>query len=345
MILVTGASGFIASHIIRELLERGYTVRGTLRRLEDRSKFDFLATLPGASERLTLVEADLMIDGSFDAAAEGCDVVIHTASPYLVNVSDPQRELVDPAVNGTLNVLHAAANAKVRRVVLTSSMAAISDEPQPNKVFTEEDWNERSTLVRNPYYLSKVKAERAAWKFVKSTTPLFDLVVINPFLVLGPSIGPELNTTNAIFRDLLSGVYPGILALSWGLVDVRDVATAHVLAMEHPNASGRYLCAGETYNMKQVVDVLRHAGYAKWTLLPKRDFSSAFFTWLMKLLSYTQPKGTGSYLRTHLGRVMLYDNSKIQCDLGLVFRPAKESVLETVADLKQRGHVVVKLRE
>lgn len=345
MVLVTGASGFIASHIVRELLERGYTVRGTVRSVADITKTDFLAALPGAQERLTLVEADLMIDGSFDAAAEGCDVVMHVASPYLVNADDPQADLVDPAVHGTLNVLRAAAKANVHRVILTSSMAAISDEPHPTKVFTEDDWNERSTLDRNPYYLSKVKAEWEAWIFVKTTSPSFDLVVINPYLVLGPSLGPELNTTNAIFRDLLSGAYPGILDLSWGFVDVRDVATAHVLAMENPNASGRYLCAGETFSMKQVVEVLRHAGYAKWTLLPKRDLSSSFYTWVMKLLSYTQPKGTGSYLRTHLGRVMLYDSSKIQRDLGMVYRLPKDSVLDTVADLKLRGHVVVKQRD
>ncbi len=329
MILVTGASGFIASHIVRELLERGYSVRGTVRSLSDPAKVDFLAALPGAAERLTLVEADLLVEGSFDSAAAGCDVVMHTASPYLVNVRDPQRDLVDPAVNGTLNVLRAAAKANARRVILTSSMAAISDEPRPDKVFSEADWNERSSLKRNPYYYSKVKAEKAAWSFVQTTSPSFDLVVINPFLVLGPSLGPEINTTNAIFRDLLSGVYPGILALSWGLVDVRDVAIAHALAMENPSASGRYLCAGETYTMKQVVEVLRHAGYAKWTLLPKRDLSGRFFTRLMKLLSYTQPSGTGSYLRTNLGRVMLYDSSKVQRELGLVMRPAKDSIIDT----------------
>jgi len=345
MILVTGASGFIASHIVRELLERGYTVRGTVRNVADLTKTYFLSALSGAQERLTLVEADLMLGGSFVAAAEGCDAVTHTASPCLVNVDNPQSDLVDPALQGTLNVLRAAAKANVRRVVLTSSMAAISDEPHATKVFTENDWNERSTLDRNPYYLSKVKAEKAAWNFVKSTSPSFDMVVINPYLVLGPSLGPDLNTTNAIFRDLLSGTYPGILDLSWGLVDVRDVAKAHVLAMENPNASGRYLCAGETFSMKQVVEVLRHAGYAKWTLLPKRDLSSRFFTWIMKILSYTQPKGTGSYLRTHLGRVMLYDTSKIQRDLGMVYRSAKDSVLDTVADLKLRGHVIVKQRD
>src|SRR5688572_25510098 len=145
-ICVTGASGFVAAHVIRELLERGRTVRGTVRSVEDLAKYDYLTSLPGAAERLTLVPAELLAEGSYDGACAGCDAVIHTASPYVVDVKDPQRDLVDPAVEGTLNVLRSAARARVRRVVLTSSMAAISDEPVPGKVFTEDDWNEKSSL-------------------------------------------------------------------------------------------------------------------------------------------------------------------------------------------------------
>lgn len=166
------------------------------------------------------------------AARWQCRSVIHTASPYVIDVEDPQRDLVDPAVNGTLSVLRSAAKAGVERVVLTSSMAAISDEPRDDQVFTEADWNEQSSLKRNPYYFSKAEAERAAWAFVEEEAPSFDLVVINPYMVLGPSLGPSLNTTNQLFRDVLTGVYPGIMSLSWGFVDVRDVARAHVLAME-----------------------------------------------------------------------------------------------------------------
>src|SRR5580765_4206043 len=134
-VCVTGASGFIAAHIVRELLERGYRVRGTVRSLRQPGKYTFLTQLPGAADRLELVEADLLAPGSYDAAVAGCDVVMHTASPYLIDVKDPQRDLVDPAVKGTLNVLTSAKAAGVGRVVLTSSMSAISDEPVEGKVF------------------------------------------------------------------------------------------------------------------------------------------------------------------------------------------------------------------
>jgi len=181
-VCVTGASGFVAAHVTRELLERGYRVRGTVRSLSTPGKYGFLTSLPGAADRLELVSAELLAEGSYDSAVAGCELVIHTASPYVMNVKDPQRDLIDPAVNGTLNVLGSAKAAGVRRVVLTSSMAAISDEPVDGKVFTEDDWNEQSSLERNPYYFSKTVAERAAWKFVEDEHPGFDLIAINPYL-------------------------------------------------------------------------------------------------------------------------------------------------------------------
>ena len=123
-------------------------------------------------------------------------------------------------------------------------MAAVTDEPDSNRVLTEDDWNTRSSLERNPYYYSKTLAERGAWDFVRQRQPLFDSIAINPFLVIGPSLVPGLNTSNQVFVDLLKGTYPGIVGLTWGFVDVRDVAAAHVRAMDTPSASGRYICAG-----------------------------------------------------------------------------------------------------
>jgi dihydroflavonol-4-reductase len=342
LICVTGASGFLAAHLVRQLLERGDRVRGTVRGQPASPKYAFLTSLPGAADRLDLATAELVADGSFGPAVAGCEVVIHTASPYVVNVKDPQRDLVDPAVKGTLNVLRSAKAAGVRRVVLTSSMAAITDEPIDGRIFTERDWNERSSLDRNPYYFSKVLAERAAWQFVEREAPGFDLIAINPFMIAGPSLGPELNTTNSVFRDILTGVYPGILSLTWGIVDVRDAAAAHVLAMESDRATGRYLCAGETLSMRDVVMCLRQAGYGAGYRLPRLDLSGPIGTRVVKLLSYTQPKGTGSYLRTHLGTTMRYDNSRIRNELGVHFRPARESLIAAVADLVRWGHLTAK---
>ena len=338
-VVVTGAAGFVASHVVRELLARGYQVRGTVRDLAREAGFAHLRRLPGAAERLELVAADLLDASAFARVVAGATHVVHTASPYALDVKDPQRDLVDPAVQGTRNVLDAArAGGAVRRVVLTSSMAAITDEPDGEHVLTEADWNTRSTLTRNPYYLSKTLAEREAWKIVEEEGAPFELVVINPFMVLGPSLSPAINTSNQLFVDLLAGTYPGIMNLTWGFVDVRDVATAHVLAMEAPEARGRHICAAATISMREVVELLARSGFADHKL-PRRGLDCALGDHVVKLSSYFQPRGVGSYLRSHVGRVPRHDNSKIQRELGLQFRPVEQTILDTMQDLAAWGHL------
>ncbi|NTV98997.1 MAG: SDR family oxidoreductase [Chlorobiaceae bacterium] len=337
-VCVTGASGFIAAHILKELLENGYRVRGTVRKKPE--NYPYLLSLPGAAERLELVNADLLAKGSFDAAVAGCEYVIHTASPFEFNVGNPQTDLVEPAVNGTETVLESClGSGSVKRVVLTSSIAAITDEPENSKVFTEKDWNTMSSLDRNPYYYSKTLAERAAWDFIMEKKPKFDLVVINPFLVLGPSLGPSISTSCETIRDFMSGVYPAIMDLNWGIVDVRDVAKAHLLAMEKIEASGRYLCSGDAMHMRELVELLTASGYRKGYAIPKIDLSGKAGSIIIKGLSLTQPKNIGKYIRTHVGRTMRFDNSKIRRELGLTFMPANISVIDTVEDLLKWGHI------
>jgi dihydroflavonol-4-reductase len=334
-VLVSGATGFIAAHAIERLLARGHEVTGTVRDPGDTARLSFLTGMAGA-ERLRLVAADLTEADPFTAHAD-VDAVLHMASPYVVDAADPQRDLVDPAVNGTLAMLRAArARPRVRRVVLTSSMAAVTDEPD-GRTLTEADWNTRSSLRRNPYYFSKAEAERAAWAFMEAERPGFDLVVINPFLVIGPAHSRVVNTSNRIFVDMLAGAYPAILALDWGLVDVRDVAEAHIAAMERPGAQGRYLCASGQMTMAEVAGVMRAAGFSG--RLPRLNLSGPVGTALMKLVSRTQPQGVGSYLRTHLGRHPRFDTSKLRRDLGIVLRPPAESVRDTLADLVRWGHI------
>jgi dihydroflavonol-4-reductase len=338
-VLVTGATGFIASRIVEQALAAGAQVRGTVRNLRKPGDIQVLQQLPGAFERLALVEADLLREGSFDRAADGCDAVVHAASPYVLNPRDAQKDLVDPAVAGTSNVLNACERAgSVRRVVVTSSMAAVTDEPDSAHTLTEADWNQKSSLTRNPYYYSKTLAEKAAWDFVAQRKPLFDLVAINPFMVIGPSLISGLNPSNQIFVDLLKGTYPGIVSLTWGFVDVRDVAAAHLRALETPSAHGRYLCAGDTLSMRGVVSLLRENGYAGYKL-PKRPLDSSGGNLMVRLLSFTQPAGVGSYLRSHVGRVPNYDTTKIRTELGMTFRPVEQSVLETMTDLARWGHL------
>lgn len=334
-VLVSGATGYIASHVIAQLLEAGHEVIGTVRNPDDAGRTAHLRAMPGAG-RLRLAGADLSMPDPFGALMD-VDTVLHLASPYAINVADPQRDLVDPAVQGTLSMLRAArANPRVKRVVLTSSFAAVTDEPG-GKVLTEADWNTKSSLVRNAYYYSKTLAERAAWDFMAREKPGFDLVVINPFLVMGPSFTREVNTSPQILVDMTKGAYPAVMALTWGIVDVRDVAAAHVAAMEASGAQGRYLCAAGNMTMAEVVRQMRQEGYAG--KLPKARMTGAFGTALMRFASYTQPKGTGSYLRSHLGRVPRYDATKSTRDLGLIYRPVAQTLTDTLADLAKWGHI------
>jgi len=334
-VCVTGASGFIAAHIVRTLLERGYRVRGTVRNPDRTGDLAFLSNLPGAAGRLELVRGDLLDPRGWDAAVAGCEYVLHTASPYRIDVEDPRRDLVDPAVRGTRHVLDACLWAGVKRVVLTSSMAAVTDEPDSRHVLTEADWNTKSTLDRNPYYFSKTLAEREAWKMVNDEKAPFELIAVNPYLVIGPSLSAGTNYSTQIFVNLANGAYPAIPALTWGCVDVRDVAEAHVRAMEIPSASGRYLCVHENLSVRGMVGFMREFGVLG--KIPSLGLDNAIGTAFLKLFSYFQPKGTGSYMRSHLGGVPAYDTSRIRRELGLEFRPVRASVLDTLADLRQRG--------
>ena len=338
-VCVTGASGFVASCIVSELLSAGYSVRGTVRGLKEGNQYGYLASLPEAAKRLSLVQAELLTGDSLDEAVAGCEYVIHTASPYVLDAGDPQRDLVDPAVKGTSNVLQACVKATcVKKVVLTSSVAAVFDEPITGHVYTEKDWNETSSLTRSPYFYSKTMAERAAWDYVDEESPSFELVVVNLGVVIGPSLVPSLNTSNQILRDILAGTYPMLMSLKWGFVDVRDVAHAHVLAMENEDAKGRYLCTAEELSMVRVVDLLREAGYGNYKL-PKIRMTGALGNALVKILVGTQPRGVRTFIRLHVGRGVEYDNSKIRQELGVTFRPVKESILAGVEDLIRWKHL------
>jgi len=338
-VLVTGASGFIASQIVKQLLESGYRVRGTVRDPAKTIAGGHLTGLPGAVERLELVQADLLAPHAFDGSVDGCEYVIHTASPYVVDVDDPQRDLVDPAVKGTTSILESCLGAKrVKRVVLTSSVAAITDQADGH-VNTEDDWNIRSSLTRNPYYYSKTLAERAAWSFMDSNHPQFDLVVINPFFVIGPSLVPGVNTSHTFFTGLTNGRMPGLLAIEWPLVDVRDVARAHITAMEDSKANGRYIVAAETRTMRQVVDLLKANDWDQRYRLPSISLDRGLGIALSRLAVNFQPPGARSYMKTHLGGRMRFDNSKARDQLGVEFRDVDQTILDTMEDLDRWGHL------
>ena len=338
-VLVTGASGFIAAHVVRELLERGYRVKGSVRGNPSERRHEVLRALPGAAERLTLHSADLLDADPWHALVRGCDAVVHAASPYALDVRDPKRDLIDPAVAGTRHVLDAAQRAGVRRAVVTSSMAAVTDEPEPGRVYDERDWNERSNAERNPYYASKAAAERAAWALGAMAGDAMRVVSVNPALVLGPSIGPGLNTSNAVVRDLLQGASPALVELQWLAVDVRDVALVHVAALELPEAQGRYLTAGESLTMVRMASELRALGLADGYRVPRLRLTGPLGTALARVYARTQPPGRRSYLRTHLGRTLQADTARVPRELGVAYRPLRETLRDTVSDLERWGHL------
>jgi len=337
VVVVTGATGFIASWIVKQLLEGGYSVRGTATSLKP-EKISHLTSLPGAADRLKMFEANLLTKGAFDAICAGSHYVLHTASPYSMDVKDAKKDLLEPALNGTLNVLESVQKAgTVKRVVLTSSVAAITDCPDPNHTYTEADWNVSSSLTRNPYYYSKKMAEEAAWKFAGENR--LDLVVINPFVVLGPCLNSVENTSVEIIRNLLTKKFPAVLDLYWGLVDVRDVSRAHILAIEKPEAKGRHLTCNVALKMGEVVDKLKVIAPDYKDRLPTTSLDCGPGTVMVKLGSYFEKGQVGEYIRTHIARKININHTKVTKELGLVFTPIDQTLRDTYEDLLHWGHL------
>lgn len=264
-VLVTGASSFVAIHTIIQLLEQGYKVRGTVRSLsKDAEVRETISKYVQANDRLEILPADLEQDAGWDEAMKGIEDVLHIASPFPLFEPSHEDELIIPAVQGTLRVLRAANKAKVKRVVQVSSNAAISSgHDGENKTFTEEDWTDLDKV--GAYPKSKTLAERAAWDFINGpeNTSKMELVTINPPLILGPIPNKNFRTSVELVRTYMLGQVPGVGRIKMGLVDVRDVATAIILAMQTPEAAGnRFLCSAGELWLKEIADIL-HKGYAK----------------------------------------------------------------------------------
>lgn len=333
---MSGITGLIGAQVAADLLARGYQVHGTARRNKP-EKIAHLTSLTDVSGTLHVFEADLDAPGSFDDALAGCDYAIHIASPFASNVADAQKDLVDPAVNGTLSFLRSCKTAGVKKVVLTSSLAAIADGGADGKSVDEGDWNTRSSLKVLPYYYSKVEAEKAAWKFIEEEAPDIKLVVINPVIVLGPSLVKSLNESSRVIVNVVKGEFGGIFDLIFPFVDVRDVSQAHLLAMESDTAEGRYICCADPLvPMRQLCELVHARGFN----IPMRDLTGQIPSLLIKLSSYVVPGGNdGQYVRNHLGNPIIPKNNKIRKDLGMEFRDPSDTIRETLDSLIKYGHL------
>lgn len=341
-VLVTGANGYIASWLVKGLLERGFDVRATVRDPHDPRKTDHLrAIAQGSPGRLTLFRADLLDPAGFDAAMRDCALVFHTASPLIVrNVGDPMRDLVEPATQGTRHVLAAANRTpSVRRVVLTSSIVATyGDAADLEDIgedrFNEGHWNTSSSARHQPYSYSKTLAERLAWE-IAAEQERWDLVAVNPGLVLGPGLSPHTKAEGVlVMRDLGKGYYRfGAPDLEFAIVDVRDVAEAHVLAGTLPDANGRHILVAESRNLVEMGAVLR-SRFGDAFPFPRRTVPNTVALMLASRRGIPQ-----AVAKRNLGYPLRFDNRRARDALGLTFRPAAESIIEHFQQLLDDGLV------
>ncbi|XP_017259106.1 cinnamoyl-CoA reductase 1 [Daucus carota subsp. sativus] len=313
VVCVTGAGGFVASWLVKLLLERGYTVRGTVRNPDD-PKNDHLKELEGAMERLILCKADLLDFKSLCDAINGCDGVFHTASP----VTDDPEQMIEPAIVGTKNVIVAAAEANVRRVIFTSSIGAVYMDPNrsPDELIDETYWSDLDFCknTKNWYCYGKVLAERTAWEESKQRG--VDMVVINPVLVVGPLLQPTVNASTAHILKYLTGAVKTYANSVQAYVHVRDVAAAHIMIFESPSAEGRYLCSESSLHRGEVVEIL--AKYFPEYPIPTKCSD--------EVNPRTKP--------------FKFSNQKLK-DLGLDFIPVKQCLYETVKSLQEKRHLPV----
>lgn len=341
-VCVTGANGFIGAHIVTALLDEGYTVRATVRDPANPEKTEhLLAAAEGRSGTLELHQGDLLEPGSFDVAIEGCFGVIHAAAVARLTAKDPQRDIVDPSVEGVNNVLSSVRKSEsVKRFIQTSSVAAIYPHAIDGTTFTEADWNETATLKNDPYSLAKATAERSVWQFAEALDREgFGVVSINPALVLGPPLhASHKRSSVSVLRELLINAFPLVPKLGFWAVDVRDVSWAHLEALRNPAIEGRFIVAREGRWMRAFAqDIARLFPDYKINTLPMPNP-------LMYIAAIFDSRLSLSSLRLMLGRMAAFDNRRSQQVLGVKYRPMDETVRDTVNSLVENGWAKPKRR-
>jgi dihydroflavonol-4-reductase len=331
-VLVTGGSGFVGAHVILKLLAAGHDVRTTVRDL--RRETDIRAMLktggvePGG--RLRAFAADLERDDGWAAAVAACDYVMHVASPFPAGNPKDENELIRPAREGTLRVLKAARDAGVRRVVMTSSFAAISyGNIAENGVFTERNWTNVDAPDVQPYPKSKTLAERAAWDFIAREGGGLELSVINPTGIFGPVLGPDFSTSTQLIRMMLNGAMPAAPRIHFGVVDVRDVADLHLAAMIHPAAAGeRFIAvAGRPMSILDIAMLLRARMGEAARKAPSRQAPD----WLVRIFALFNEGAKAAV--SQLGVVRAASGQKARDVLGWAPRSNEEAILATAESL------------
>lgn len=339
-VLVTGGSGFIASHAILQLLAAGHEVRTTVRHLNREAEVRGLMKTGGAAAadrmkgRISFFAADLEQDAGWAEAVTGCDYVLHIASPFPPTVPKNENDLIVPAREGALRVLRAARNAGVQRVVLTSSFAAIGyGHPTQAAPLDETNWTDPNAPDVAPYAKSKTLAERAAWDFIAKEGGSLELAVVNPVGVFGPVLGPDYSTSILIVQRLMDGAMPGLPHLYFGAVDVRDVVDLHLRAMVHPAAKGeRFLAvAGDFMSVAEIAGVLKSRLGAVASRVPTRSVPS----WLVRLVAMADP--SVRQIVSELDKARNATGDKARRLLGWAPRSAEEAIVASAESLDRLG--------
>lgn len=335
IVLVTGGSGYIAAFCIRQLLDEGWTVRTTVRSLSREA--EVRETLGGAAldpARLSFSAADLGADAGWVDAAHGADYVLHVAAPLPSDKVAHDDELVIPAREGTLRVLRAARDGGVKRVVITSSTAAVCyGRGSRSAPYTEAEWTDESNLGDpSAYERAKTLSERAAWAFMEAEGGALELVTVNPGAVLGPVLSGDFSVSIEIVKKLLDGSVPGYPKLGWPLVDVRDIADLHLRAMTAPNAAGeRFLGAGDFLWMSDIAEVLRARTPALASRLPRFRLPN----WLVRVAAVFDGVLRGRLFE--LDKERRVDNGKARSVLGWNPRPVADSIVDCAESLVAAG--------
>ncbi|KXT17017.1 hypothetical protein AC579_4335 [Pseudocercospora musae] len=346
-ILVTGGSGFLGSYCILHALKQGYRLRTTVRSLNKSCGIRQALRNGGATESqansVQFFVADLNKDDGWEEACAGCDYILHIASPFTIITPKDENELIAPAKDGTLRVLRAAKKTgTVKRIVVTSSLAAVvfgHDGRSADDPFTEDDWaNLYNPRHRVPaYQKSKIVAERAAWDFIDKEGGNMEMSVICPSGIFGPILSSNIAASLELPLRLLNGTMPGIPNLGLGVVDVRDVADLHLLAMKHPKAAGeRFIAQSDDQFiwMKEVAEMLRTGLPAVET---KKVASWRIPSFLVRIIGHFD--GAVAFVAPELGKAKPTSNEKAKEVLGWQPRSAKEAILSSAASLKKHGLV------